>query len=176
MSLPQSGTSILFVGHVIEAHWRGMLGFSLLHHQQNSSRLVEDTHMPAVTNRLLLQTTRSREFIDITPQVAALVAASAIKNGCVVVYSKHTTGAIKITENEPLLIRDMEELLEKVAPRHNEYRHNDFKDTHRQYDRERTPQWSRPLPAPPHEHQRDHSHHRRRVAVWPLAKRVLCRA
>ena len=83
--------------------------------------------MPAVTNRLFLQTTRSREFIDITPQVAALVAASAIKNGCVVVYSKHTTGAIKITENEPLLIRDMEELLEKVAPRHNEYRHNDFK-------------------------------------------------
>ena len=83
--------------------------------------------MPAVTNRLFLQTTRSREFIDITPQVAALVAASAIKNGCVVVYSKHTTGTIKITENEPLLIRDMEELLEKVAPRHNEYRHNDFK-------------------------------------------------
>ena len=83
--------------------------------------------MPAVTNRLFLQTTRSREFIDITPQVAALVAASAIKNGCVVVYSKHTTGTIKITENEPLLIRDMDELLEKVAPRHNEYRHNDFK-------------------------------------------------
>ena len=83
--------------------------------------------MPTVTNRLLLQTTRSREFIDITSKVAALVAASAIQNGCVVVYSKHTTGAIKITENEPLLIRDMEDLLEKVAPRHNEYRHNDFK-------------------------------------------------
>ena len=83
--------------------------------------------MPAVTNRLLLQTTRSREFIDITPQVAAFVASSAIQNGCVVVYSKHTTCAIKVTENEPLLIQDMEELLEKVAPRHNEYRHNDFK-------------------------------------------------
>ena len=83
--------------------------------------------MLAVTNRLLLQTTKPREFIDITPQVAAFVASSAIQNGCVVVYSKHTTGAIKVTENEPLLIQDMEDLLEKVAPRHNEYRHNDFK-------------------------------------------------
>lgn len=82
--------------------------------------------MPAVTNRLLLQTTKPREFIDITPQVVAFVTSSAVKNGCVVVYSRHTTAAIKVTENEPLLIQDMEELLEKFAPRHNEYRHNDF--------------------------------------------------
>ena len=82
--------------------------------------------MPAVANRLLLQTTKPREFIDITPQVVAFVASSAIQNGCVVVYSRHTTGAIKVTENEPLLIQDMEELLERVAPRDNEYRHNDF--------------------------------------------------
>lgn len=82
--------------------------------------------MPAVTNRLHLQTTKAREFIDITPQVVALVASYAIKNGCVVVYSRHTTGAIKVTENEPLLIQDMEELLERIAPQNNEYRHNDF--------------------------------------------------
>ena len=82
--------------------------------------------MQGVTHRLLLQTTKPREFMDITPQVAAFVASSAIQNGCVVVYSKHTTGAIKVTENEPLLIQDMEELLEMVAPQHNEYRHNDF--------------------------------------------------
>ena len=82
--------------------------------------------MPAVTNRLLLQTTKPREFIDITSQVADFVASSAVKNGCVVVYSRHTTAAIKVTENEPLLIQDMEELLDKVAPRDNEYRHNDF--------------------------------------------------
>ena len=132
--------------------------------------------MLAVTNQLLLQTTKPREFIDITPQVVAFVASSAIQNGCVVVYSKHTTGAIKVTENEPLLIQDMEDLLEKVAPRHNEYRHNDFKVRTVNMTEERTPQWSRPLPAPPNEHQRDHSHHRRRVAIWPLAKRVLCRA
>ncbi len=83
--------------------------------------------MPAVTNRLLLQTTKPREFIDITPQVVDLVASSAVNNGCVVVYSKHTTAAIKVSENEPLLIQDMEELLEKFAPPHKEYRHNDFK-------------------------------------------------
>ena len=83
--------------------------------------------MPVVTNRLLLQTTKPREFIDITPQVVAFVASFAIQNGCVVVYSRHTTGAIKVTENEPLLIQDMEELLERVAPPDNKYHHNDFR-------------------------------------------------
>ena len=82
--------------------------------------------MPAASNRLLLQTTKPREFIDITPQVAAFVGSSAVRNGCVVVYSRHTTAAIKVTENEPLLIQDMEELLERIAPQHSEYRHNDF--------------------------------------------------
>ena len=43
-----------------------------------------------------------------------------------VVYSRHTTAAVKVTENEPLLIQDMEELLERFAPRDSEYRHNDF--------------------------------------------------
>ena len=132
--------------------------------------------MPAVANRLLLQTTKPREFIDITPQVVAFVASSAIQNGCVVVYSRHTTGAIKVTENEPLLIQDMEELLERVAPRDNEYRHNDFN--------------KRTVNMTENERPNGHAHCQHLLmntsetvpivdgesAVWPLAKRVLCRA
>ena len=42
------------------------------------------------------------------------------------VFSKHTTAAVKINENEPLLLEDMAAFLEGVAPRHAPYRHNDF--------------------------------------------------
>ncbi len=66
------------------------------------------------------------EFIDITEWVAQCVAESQIVNGFAVVYSKHTTAAIKINENEPLLLKDMESFLQKVAPADQYYGHNDF--------------------------------------------------
>ncbi|PKB72428.1 MAG: hypothetical protein BZY87_00325 [SAR202 cluster bacterium Io17-Chloro-G6] len=66
------------------------------------------------------------EFIDITEWVAECVANSQIANGFAVVYSKHTTAAIKINENEPLLLEDMAEFLEKMSPRENGYQHNNF--------------------------------------------------
>ena len=66
------------------------------------------------------------EFIDITDQVFDFVKKSQVQNGCAVVFSRHTTAAIKINENEPLLIQDMERFLEKVAARNAYYQHNDF--------------------------------------------------
>ena len=73
-----------------------------------------------------LQTKCAPEFIDITEWVAQCVADSQIVNGFAVVYSKHTTAAIKINENEPLLLQDMAEFLEKYLPRNDGYKHNDF--------------------------------------------------
>ena len=66
------------------------------------------------------------EFIDITDWVAECVADSQIANGFAVVYSKHTTAAIKINENEPLLLEDMAVFLERMSPRENGYQHNNF--------------------------------------------------
>ena len=75
---------------------------------------------------LNLESKKAPEFIDITDQVAGLVNESQVQNGFVVIFSKHTTAAIKINENEPLLLKDMEDFLEKFASRNNYYRHNDF--------------------------------------------------
>ena len=75
---------------------------------------------------LNLESKKAPEFIDITDQVAELVNESQVQNGFVVIFSKHTTAAIKINENEPLLLKDMEDFLEKFASRNNYYRHNDF--------------------------------------------------
>ena len=66
------------------------------------------------------------EFIDITTWVSECVAKSKIANGFAVIYSKHTTAAVKINENEPLLLDDMAKFLEKIFPRHHSYQHNNF--------------------------------------------------
>ena len=75
---------------------------------------------------LKVDTKDAPQLIDITDWVKGCVADSHIKNGLVLVYSKHTTAAVKINENEPLLIEDMAEFLERIAPRDAYYRHNDF--------------------------------------------------
>ncbi len=76
--------------------------------------------------QISLETTNAPEFIDITDQVLDSIAESGVTMGNVLVYSKHTTAAIKINEMEPLLLEDMARTLEHIAPRDADYRHNDF--------------------------------------------------
>ncbi len=92
---------------------------------------IEATIDEAATMRLHRATirriaSRAPEFIDITDEVRATVEASGIQDGTVTVFSRHTTAAVKINENEPLLLRDMARFLENVAPPEGDYRHNDF--------------------------------------------------
>jgi secondary thiamine-phosphate synthase enzyme len=75
---------------------------------------------------LKVRTTKEPEFIDITEEIINLIIESGVNDGFVLVYSKHTTAAIKINENEPLLLKDMEEFLKRIAPKDANYHHNDF--------------------------------------------------
>ncbi len=75
---------------------------------------------------LRIETQDAPEFIDITERVRQCVAESRVRNGSVTVFSRHTTAAIKINENEPLLLQDMQRFLERISPRNGHYMHNDF--------------------------------------------------
>ena len=81
--------------------------------------------MKCVTRTVTVRTTRGPQFVDITDQVAAVAREATLRNGFAIVFSRHTTAAIRINENEPMLIQDMEQFLEKVAPAHAYYNHND---------------------------------------------------
>ena len=72
------------------------------------------------------ETTTAPEFIDVTDDVVRVVDASEVQFGQVTVFSQHTTAAIKINENEPLLLRDLGRLLRQFAPPGSYYEHNDF--------------------------------------------------
>lgn len=78
------------------------------------------------TEVLQIQTTKAPEFIDITDEVEQFVEDREVESGALVVFSRHTTAAVRINENETLLKKDMAEFLAKVAPEDDYYRHNDF--------------------------------------------------
>ena len=87
-----------------------------------------ETFAPAATYRHLkiqIATGRPFEFIDVTPDVEALVAQAGIDVGFVNVQSLHTTTSIVVNEREPQLLADFADLLERVAPPGASYRHDD---------------------------------------------------
>jgi secondary thiamine-phosphate synthase enzyme len=73
-----------------------------------------------------LVTSEAPQFIDITDDVADAVNRSGVDNGVAVVFSRHTTAAIKINESEPELIKDMTRFLREIAPLERNYFHNNF--------------------------------------------------
>jgi len=77
-------------------------------------------------NRIEFDTTRSTEFVDITDRIRESVRRSGLRDGCVHLQSLHTTLGIAVNENEPLLQRDFENLLERLAPTGAGYEHDDF--------------------------------------------------
>lgn len=72
-----------------------------------------------------IRTEKGPQFIDITERIEEVARRSGVSNGFAVVFSMHTTAAIRINENEPALLADMERMLEKIAPCTDEYKHND---------------------------------------------------
>jgi len=66
------------------------------------------------------------DFIDITNKVINFVKESQIKDGFVNIQILHTSAALIVNENEPLLIEDFKENLRKTAPQNLTYQHDDL--------------------------------------------------
>lgn len=82
--------------------------------------------MRSLTRVISVLTEQHVQFLDITDHVAGCLAEAGIRDGFVVVFSRHTTAGIRINENEPLLLEDMAKMLESIAPAGGSYRHDDF--------------------------------------------------
>ena len=89
-------------------------------------REVREASFNTVVFTHIVPASTAPEVIDITDRVVNSLKDSQIRNGFVLVFSRHTTAAITIQENEPLLLNDMASLLERLAPKSARYGHNDF--------------------------------------------------
>ncbi|MGD1717176.1 secondary thiamine-phosphate synthase enzyme YjbQ [Dapis sp. BLCC M172] len=80
-----------------------------------------------IENELLeIETAPGIEIYNITPQVIDVLTKTGINDGQVIVFSRHTTTALAINENEERLIEDLKVYLRKLAPESDKYLHNDL--------------------------------------------------
>jgi secondary thiamine-phosphate synthase enzyme len=82
--------------------------------------------MRVVNVTFKLKTAATLEFIDITDKIQAILKKVKIRQGIVSIQSLHTTMAVIVNENEPLLIGDMQKTLERIASQKELYQHDDF--------------------------------------------------
>ena len=67
-----------------------------------------------------------RDYINITPQVRAVLGRSGIREGLCLVNAMHITASVYINDDEPGLISDFDGFLERLAPHEpvSAYKHN----------------------------------------------------
>jgi len=73
-----------------------------------------------------LDTSPGISIHNLTPQIAALLSASVIQQGHVLVFARHTTTALAINEYEERLLDDLKAHLRHLAPPDQPYHHNDL--------------------------------------------------
>ena len=80
--------------------------------------------MKIISNEIDLKTSKRMEIVDISSKVGEIVKSTGIKNGIINIFTRHSTSAIVINENESGLVKDFENLLKKIVPENNDYFHN----------------------------------------------------
>lgn len=73
-----------------------------------------------------IRTESKIQIKDITQEINTVLEESKIGKGLVYVFTKHTTTALRVNENEKRLIEDMQQKLEEFAPIGKKYLHNDI--------------------------------------------------
>jgi len=78
------------------------------------------------TEHLWFNTTKRREFLNITSQVDECLRKSGIKEGLCLINAMHITASVFINDNESGLHQDFENWLEKYMPHQplSQYSHN----------------------------------------------------
>jgi len=73
---------------------------------------------------------RRRDYVNITPRVDGALKKSGIREGLCLVNAMHITASVYINDDEPGLLKDYDDWLEKLAPHEpvGAYRHNGHED------------------------------------------------
>jgi secondary thiamine-phosphate synthase enzyme len=80
--------------------------------------------MPVHTDYLWFNTSKRQEIVRITDEVSAIVKASGVVEGMVLVSAMHITAGVYVNDWESGLISDIQVWLEKLAPAGLPYRHH----------------------------------------------------
>lgn len=80
--------------------------------------------MKSYTEYLWFNTTKKREYICITGQAREACSKSGIQEGMMLVSAMHITAGVFVNDDEPGILADLDDLLERLAPLGPDYRHH----------------------------------------------------
>ncbi len=80
--------------------------------------------MKSATEYLWFSTDQPRAYINITPYVEEVLQNSEIQEGFVLVSAMHITAGVYVNDAEEGIIRDIDEMLERLAPKGPDYHHH----------------------------------------------------
>ncbi|MDP2967291.1 MAG: secondary thiamine-phosphate synthase enzyme YjbQ [bacterium] len=73
----------------------------------------------------VVKTKGFNDIIDITLQVSQIVKNSKVKDGICLISSPGSTLGLTTIENDPNLLEDFKEFLERISPSNRSYRHDE---------------------------------------------------
>ncbi|MFN3621684.1 MAG: secondary thiamine-phosphate synthase enzyme YjbQ, partial [Nitrososphaerales archaeon] len=82
--------------------------------------------MQIVTREIQIQTRGECDIVDLTGKAQEAIRASGLKKGLLTIFVVGSTAAVTTIEYEPGLLRDLPEMLERVAPKNIEYKHEEM--------------------------------------------------
>jgi secondary thiamine-phosphate synthase enzyme len=85
--------------------------------------------MKFFTEYMWFNTSKKREYINITRDVEKVLERSGIKEGMILVSAMHITAGVYVNDAEYGLIQDIDEWLEKLAPFNPNYKHHNTGET-----------------------------------------------
>ena len=78
--------------------------------------------------KIKVQTRKSEELINITPEVERIVTSAGVQNGLVNVMTTHTSSGLLVTEGIPCLEEDILTHLSRLFPENGDYHHRRYLD------------------------------------------------
>jgi len=82
--------------------------------------------MKIISKIEVIKTGNEGEIYNITPRIKEITKETNIQNGTAYIFTKHTTTAFAINENEERLKEDIKKHIEKTAPKESKYLHDDI--------------------------------------------------
>lgn len=79
--------------------------------------------MKLINSEIIIESFNKIEIVDISSKIEKIVSENNIKEGLISIYSKHSTSAIVINENEFGLVEDFKNYLNKIVLE-DDYEHN----------------------------------------------------
>ena len=84
------------------------------------------SEMRVLNDTIELQTNEGIGIDDITDRLQGWLSSNQLRDGQILVFTRHTTTAIAINEFEEQLVADIKELFARLVPSEAVYAHNDL--------------------------------------------------